>query len=58
MKGYWYQKASVWVSAAVLVGGLVSASLLAFVYKAEKNLEAETSYYETKLFLELDKRSD
>lgn len=32
---YWHQKAAPWVSASVLVGGLVSAMLLVFIYKVD-----------------------
>ena len=38
-KGYWHQRASTWVSAAVLAGGLVVVVLLVFVYRAENNLQ-------------------
>ncbi len=36
---YWNQKASIWVTAAVLMGGLVSAVILFFLVRFENNLE-------------------
>ncbi|MEX0919341.1 MAG: hypothetical protein WDZ64_01155 [Parcubacteria group bacterium] len=39
MNGYWSQKASPWVSFSVLVGGIVSAVILFFLVRVEKNVE-------------------
>lgn len=35
--GYWYQQAAPWVSMSVMIGGMLSTSLLIFAYKFEKN---------------------
>lgn len=37
---YWSQKASLWVTVAVLAGGLVSAVILFFLVRLENSLEA------------------
>ena len=37
--GYWKQKATLWVTIAVLAGGLFSAGLLFWVSKIEAELE-------------------
>jgi len=39
MNSYWRQKASPWVSISVLVGGLLSAVILFFLVRVQKNLE-------------------
>lgn len=52
MNLYWRQKASTWVSLAVLAGGLVSACLLVFVYKIEKNFEVSASEMDLNSYLE------
>lgn len=36
---YWHQKASPWVSISVLVGGLVAAGILFFLYKIDNDLQ-------------------
>lgn len=40
---YWTQRASTWVSMAVLCGGFISACLLVFIYKVETNIEPSTA---------------
>jgi flagellar basal body-associated protein FliL len=52
MNSYWKQKASTWVSLAVLAGGLVSACLLVFVYNVEKNFEASADEVDLNSYLE------
>ena len=47
MNSYWTQRASTWVSLAVLAGGLVSAILLVFVYKVEDNFKTTNASYES-----------
>lgn len=46
MNPYLQQKASPWVTLAVLAGGLVSACLLFFVYKVESSFQAANASYE------------
>lgn len=50
MNPYWKQKASPWVSFAVLAGGLASAVILIFLVRLENKLQAlDTPYYEESL---------
>lgn len=37
-QSYWKQKATPWVSFAVLAGGLVAACMLLFIWKVESGL--------------------
>jgi hypothetical protein len=37
-RAYWRQKANPWVSTSVLVGGLISACLLVFIYSVEADI--------------------
>lgn len=37
-KSYWQKKASPWVTATVLVGGLASALILSFISKVENDI--------------------
>jgi len=39
MNSYWKQKASPWVSFSVLAGGLLSACILFFLVRVQKNIE-------------------
>lgn len=43
--GYWHQSAAVWVSAAVLIGGMVSAIILFFLVRIQNHAEALGTYY-------------
>ncbi len=38
--GYWHQRASTWVSAAVLVGGMVSSLILFMLVRLQGRAEA------------------
>lgn len=46
--GYWHQKASTWVSFAVLAGGFASAIILFFIVRIENKIQAvdNSMYYE------------
>lgn len=49
---YWHQRAATWVSASVLVGGMVSSVILFMLVRFEHKLEAEagtTDYLEESL---------
>jgi uncharacterized membrane protein len=39
-RGYWHQRAATWVSASVLVGGLVSSVILFMLVRLQNRLEA------------------
>jgi hypothetical protein len=52
MNGYLSQKASTWVSLSVLMGGLVSACLLVFIYQVDKNIQASDFSSTEKAFVE------
>ena len=43
---YWKQRASTWVSLAVLAGGMISAVLLFFVYKVQNNFQTANASLE------------
>ncbi len=46
MNQYLQQKASSWVSMAVLAGGVVSAFLLFFLYRVENNIQAANANWQ------------
>ena len=50
-KEYWSQRASTWVSFAVLAGGLTSAIILFFVVRIENRVQVldDSTYYEESL---------
>ncbi|MCR4279479.1 MAG: hypothetical protein NUV78_01940 [Candidatus Zambryskibacteria bacterium] len=48
MNSYWRQKATPWVSYAVLFGGLASALILFFLIRVENNIQSFELYdYDT-----------
>ncbi len=49
MNLYWKQKATPWVSIAVLAGGLASAFILLFVFKIEGHFESLNQSYEEEI---------
>lgn len=49
---YLQQRASPWVSAAVLGGGLVSAVILFFLVRIESNVQALNSFGDYETYLE------
>lgn len=44
MRSYLHQKAAPWVSFSVLAGGLVSALMLSFLVKVERDVQSYTMY--------------
>jgi hypothetical protein len=50
-QSYWSQVANPWVSASVLVGGLVSAFLLFGLYRLQNTVEMSAPYANTSALL-------
>lgn len=53
-KAYWKQRATPWVSAVVLGGGLVSALILFFLVRVEENIQSLTGGYDESIVWELE----